>query len=347
MAEGGAGVRAAVLLEPGTVRVQERPRPRPAPDEVLVRVTSVGVCGSDTHYFTHGRIGSYAVSGPLVLGHEAAGVVEEVGDEVDPARVGQRVSLEPGVPCRACEQCLAGRYNLCPDMVFHATPPVDGSLVELVAIHHAFAHPVPDHVGDDAAAMMEPLSVAVWAARKADVGLGTRVLVTGAGPVGLLCAQVARASGASEVVVVDVNEHRLAVARADGADAALDPRETSLRDWYAGRPGPQVLLECSGHAGSTRAGLEALAPAGRAVLVGMGGDELALPLALVQERELLVTGVFRYAGTWPTAVALVASGRVRLDHLVTGHFRLDETAAALTAAADDPTAVKSVIHPQT
>ncbi|GGK60811.1 NAD(P)-dependent alcohol dehydrogenase [Ornithinimicrobium pekingense] len=346
MAEARETTRTAVLREPGTIEVQERPRPQPAADEVLVQVTSVGVCGSDTHYFTHGRIGSYAVTAPLVLGHEAAGVIVEVGTDVDPARVGQRVSIEPGVPCRQCEQCLAGRYNLCPDMVFHATPPVDGSLSEVIAHHHAFAHPVPDTVGDDAAAMVEPLSVALWACRKAGVSAGDRVLVTGAGPVGLLCAQVARVAGAVEVVVTDVNPHRLAVAAAHGATDTVDAREVTLADHYDGRPAPQVLLECSGHAGSTLAGLRSLAPAGRAVLVGMGGDTLDLPLSLVQERELLVTGVFRYANTWPPAIALVAAGQVRLDDLVTGHFDLDQTAAALTAAADDPRAIKSMIHPQ-
>lgn len=346
-ADGRETTRTAVLLEPGTIQVEERTRPRPRADEVIIQVTSVGVCGSDTHYYTHGRIGSYLMSEPLVLGHEAAGVVIEVGTDVDPARVGQRVSLEPGVPCRQCEQCLAGRYNLCPEMVFHATPPVDGSLSELIAHHHAFAHPVPEEVGDDAAAMMEPLSVALWACHKAGVGTGDRVLVTGAGPVGLLCAQAARVSGAAEVVVVDVNAHRLEVAATDGATHTVDARDVPLAEWYAARPGPHVLLECSGHPGSTRAGLEALVPAGRAVLVGMGGDTLDLPLSRVQERELLVTGVFRYANTWPTAITLVASGKVRLDHLVTGHFRLDQAAEALTAADADPHAIKSMIHPQT
>ncbi len=336
-----------MLVRPGELRVEERPRPRPSADEVLIEVTSVGVCGSDTHYYTHGRIGSYAVTSPLVLGHESAGVVLEVGRDVDPHRVGQRVSIEPGVPCRECEQCLGGRYNLCPDMVFHATPPVDGSLSEVITHHHAFAHPVPEEVSDDAAAMVEPLSVALWACRKAGVGPGDRVLVTGAGPVGLLCAQVARVAGAAEVVVADVNSHRLAVAAADRATHTVDVRDGTLEDWFGQRRRPHVLLECSGHAGSTVAGMAVLAPAGRAVLVGMGDDTLELPLSLVQERELLVTGVFRYANTWPTAIGLIASGQVRVDHLVTGHFGLDQTAQALTAAADDPHAIKSMIHPQT
>lgn len=339
-------MRVAVLNRPGEVAVVDRPAPVPAPDEVLVRVHAVGVCGSDTHYFDHGRIGRFVVESPLVLGHEASGVIEAVGADVDPARVGQRVSLEPGVPCRQCEQCLAGRYNLCPDMVFHATPPVDGSLAELVAIHHAFAHPVPDSVGAEEAALLEPLSVGVWACRKGEVSPGSRVLVTGAGPIGLVCLQVARACGATEVVVSDVDAERLAVAAKLGATGTVASGSDPLQEWYAGRPAPEVLLECSGHAGATTEAIQVLAPAGRAVLVGMGGDELALPLSRVQERELVVTGTFRYANTWPTATELVATGQVDLASLVTGRFPLAETASALTAARDVPGAIKAVVNPQ-
>lgn len=341
-----ATTRTAVLLRPGVLRIEHRPRPIPGPDEVLVQVRSVGVCGSDTHYYQHGRIGSYEVRDPLVLGHESAGVIVAVGSQIDPARIGQRVSLEPGVPCRTCEQCLTGRYNLCPDIVFHATPPVDGSLSEVITHQHAFAHPVPESVSDDAAAMIEPLSVGLWAARKGGVGVGSRVLVTGAGPVGLVAVQAARVAGATEVVVADINAHRLQVASQVGATTTLDLGHTSLQAWYAEHPRANVLLECSGHPGSTLAGLHSLAPAGIAVLVGMGSDELPLPVSLVQERELVVTGVFRYANTWPTAIDLTASGAVTLDPLVTGHFTLEQTALALTAAQDDPLAIKSVIHPQ-
>lgn len=339
-------MRVAVLNRPGEIEVVDRPAPTAAADEVLVRVQAVGVCGSDTHYFDHGRIGRFVVESPLVLGHEAMGVVEAVGRDVDPARLGERVSIEPGVPCRACEQCLAGRYNLCPAMRFHATPPVDGSLSELVTIHHAFAHTVPDSISDEESALLEPLSVGVWACRKGNVGPGSRVLITGAGPIGLVCVQVAKAAGASEIVVADLNAERLAVASEVGATATLIAGSRSLTDWYAGRRGPTALLECSGHPGATCESIRTLAPAAHAVLVGMGGDELPLPLSVVQERELVVTGTFRYAGTWPTAIALVASGQVNLERLVTGRFSLRDTAAALTAARDRPGSIKSVIHPQ-
>jgi L-iditol 2-dehydrogenase len=211
-------------------------------------------------------------------------------------------------------------------------------------VHEAMAHSVPDALSDEAAALLEPLSVAVWACRKARVGAGTRVLVTGAGAIGLLCLQVALASGATSVTVSDVNPGRLDVARELGATDVVDARTSGFD--ALDRP-PEVLLECSGHPPVVVAGIRALAPAGRAVLVGMGGDDLPLPLSVVQERELEVTGTFRYANTWPTAIELVAAQRVELDRLVISHHRLDDLAAALTAARRNSGAIEAMVRPQT
>jgi L-iditol 2-dehydrogenase len=337
-------VRAAVLREPGDVVVENRPVPEAGRGEVVVRVRSVGVCGSDTHYYDHGRIGRFVVDSPLVLGHEAAGEVSELGPGVTRLTVGQRVSIEPGVPDLTCEQCLAGRYNLCPQMRFFATPPIDGAFAEYVVVHEAFAHPVPDSIDDDAAALLEPLSVGIWACMKAGVTAGTRALITGAGPIGLVSVQTALAFGATEVIVSDVNPARLALAGQLGATILVDARESNVRDLP--RP-PQVLLECSGFAPAIGDAIRALDRAGRAVLVGMGGDEIPLPLSVVQERELELTGTFRYANTWPTAIALVASGRVDVNRLVTGTYRLDQAEDALTAGRRDQHSVKVVVHPQT
>lgn len=340
---GVPSMRVAVLRGVGDMAVEERPVPEAGPGEVVVRVASVGVCGSDTHYYDHGRIGRYVVDSPLVLGHEAAGEVAVLGPGVTSLAVGQRVSVEPGVPDMTCEQCRAGRYNLCPTMRFFATPPIDGAFAEYVVVHEAFAHPVPGTISDDAAALLEPLSVGIWACRKGRVAPGTRVLVTGAGPIGLVSVQAARAFGATEVVVSDVNPERLELARKLGATETVDVRSASLTD--LARP-PEVLLECSGHPAATANAIRALDRAGRAVLVGMGGDELPLPLSVVQERELEVTGTFRYAHTWPTAIALVASGRIDLDRLITGSYGLAQAADALTAGRRDPRSVKVVVHPQ-
>jgi len=336
-------VRAAVLSRAHDLAVEDRPEPQVGPGQVKVRVASVGVCGSDTHYYEHGRIGSFVVEAPLVLGHEASGVVVEVGPGVASPRVGQRVSLEPGVPDLVCEQCRAGRYNLCAQMRFLATPPYDGAFAELLVVHAAFAHPVPDGMSDDAAALLEPLSVGIWACRKGGVTAGSRVLVTGAGPIGLVSVQTALAFGATEVVVSDVNPQRLALALELGATQVVDARErsTSTLD-----PPADVLLECSGYPPAIADGIRGLGRAGRAVLVGMGGDEVPLPLSVVQEREIELTGTFRYANTWPTAIALVMSGRVDLDRLVTGTYGLDQVVEALTVSRRDPAAVKAVVRPQ-
>ncbi|WP_214323815.1 NAD(P)-dependent alcohol dehydrogenase [Nonomuraea sediminis] len=335
-------MRAAVLHGVGKIVLEERPRPEPGPREVLVQVASVGTCGSDVHYYEHGRIGDFVVESPLVLGHEPSGTVVADGSDVTRHRRGQRVSLEPGVPDFTCVQCRAGRYNLCPGMRFFGTPPIDGAFCEYVTLHEEFAHPVPDSLSDDAAALIEPLSVGVWACRKARVEPGSRVLVTGAGPVGLLCMQAALAFGATDVMITDINMARLRLARELGASETLDVRENSLSD--AGFE-PDVLLECSGHPAAVGEAIRAVGRAGRVVLVGMGGEEIPLPLAHVQTRELEVTGTFRYANTWPQAIALAASGRVTLDALVTGHHGLDEVEHALRAGSRHPEVVKTVVRP--
>jgi L-iditol 2-dehydrogenase len=334
-------MRASVLVAAGRIELEERPAPRPGPDEVLVDVRSVGVCGSDVHYYEHGRIGDFVVEAPMVLGHESAGVITAVGPGVTGLAVGQRVSVEPGVPDRSCAQCLAGRYNLCPQMRFFATPPIDGAFAEQVVVHQAFAHPVPDSMSDDEAALLEPLSVGVWACMKGRVGPGSRVLVTGAGPIGLVAVQTALAFGATEVVVSDVNPSRLELARSLGATELVDARSASVREVAP----PSVLLECSGFPPAIAEGIRALDRAGRAVLVGMGGDEIPLPLSAVQGRELELTGTFRYANTWPTAIALVAAGRVNLDRLVTGHYSLADAEKSLTVGRTDPDSVKVIVHP--
>ncbi len=332
--------RAAVLHGIRDVRLEDRAVPEPGPREVLVEVRSVGVCGSDIHYYEQGRIGDMVVRAPMVLGHEASGVVVGLGAGATRHEVGQRVALEPGVPCLHCRECRTGHYNLCRDVRFFATPPIDGAFATYVTTHEDFAFAVPDGLSDAAAALVEPLSVGIWASRRGGVGLGDTVLVTGAGAIGLLAAASARAAGASNVIVTDVNPHRLAQAVKFGATATHDSREGTLDD--AGIEA-DVLLECSGHPDAVRGGIATLRPAGRAVLIGMGADELPLRLDLLQRRELTVTGTFRYANTYPAAIALAASGQINMDALVTGRFELDEVEAALTASETDPTTVKSVV----
>lgn len=330
--------RSAVLNAATSLEVLDRPVPVPGPHDVLVEVQAVGICGSDVHYYEHGRIGEYVVDQPMIIGHEAAGVIVAVGEEVDDRSVGQRVALEPGVPCRRCGQCLAGRYNLCPDVVFFATPPVDGAISQLVAIDASFAHVVPAGLSHEQAAMAEPVSVGVWAVRKAQIAPGDRVLVTGAGPIGLLAAQVARAFGGVDVTVTDLSEFRLSVARQLGliAHPASDP----LTQEY------DVLLECSGVQPAVTTGMSAVARAGRVVLVGMGANTININVPLLQGREITLTGTFRYANTYPLALRFIAAGVVQVDEIITHRFSIDDTEQALTIARRDPNSLKAIVLPQ-
>jgi L-iditol 2-dehydrogenase len=329
---------ASVLYGPHDLRIERRPIPTPSQDEVLVRILSVGVCGSDVHYYEHGRIGDFVVRSPLVLGHESSGRIVEVGSGVSTARVGERVAIEPGAPCGRCDQCRAGKYNLCPDIRFHGTPPVDGTLSEFVAVKSELAFTVPDTISDNAAALLEPLSVGIWANHKAGTKAGTSLLIAGAGPIGLVTTQVARSLGATRITVSDVNRNRLATALGSGATEIAVPGADVVAGEF------DAFIDCSGNSAAIDAGVRAVRPGGSVVLVGMGADELRLPLGIVQQRELLITGTFRYANTWPTAIALAASGQVSLDDLVTGEYGLADVEQALTAGRD-PRSIKSIVRP--
>ncbi|TMB95563.1 MAG: zinc-binding dehydrogenase, partial [Chloroflexi bacterium] len=202
------------------------------------------------------------------------------------------------------------------------------------------AFEVPDEISDNAAALLEPLSVGIWANRKAGTQIGTSLLIAGAGPIGLVTAQVARAEGATRIAVTDVNRTRLSAALASGAtEVAVAGADDVIGEFDA-------FIDCSGSSAAINAGLRSVRPGGSVVLVGMGADELMLPLGLIQRRELHITGTFRYADTWPTAIALAASGRVHLDELVTGEFGLGDVEQALNAGRD-PNSIKSVVRPAT
>lgn len=331
-------IRAAVMTDLGHIEVQVRPAPEPAPHEAVVRIEAVGVCGSDTAYYKVGRIGDWVVEGPIVLGHEVSGQVVGVGSAVTSVAAGDRVAIEPGTPCRNCRECRAGRYHLCPDLVFLATPPYDGALVELMTIDARNLFPIPEKMTYEEAALLEPLSVGIWGCQRAGLEAGDDVLVTGAGPVGLLAGAAARAFGAASVTITDVSDFRLDLGRAMGMDAERSDAPTERTF--------DVLLECSGARGVLAQGMSRLRPAGRAAMIGMPKEEVSLPLSRLNVNELSFSLVNRYNNTWPLAIALVGSGRVEVAPLVTHHFPLAETAEALTLSSRVPDSLKAVIHPQ-
>jgi L-iditol 2-dehydrogenase len=331
--------RAAVMVELGKIELQERPYPTPGPRQAVVQIEAVGVCGSDTAYYKVGKIGDYVVKGPIILGHEAAGQVVSVGVEVTNVASGDRVAIEPGTPCRDCEQCFAGRYHLCPDMEFLATPPYDGALLQYLVIDSRNLFPIPDHMSYEEGALLEPLSVGLWACQRVNLHPGDDVLVTGAGPVGLTSALVARALGAGSVAVTDVSAFRLDVAQSLGFITEKSGAQTAETF--------DVLIECSGAPGVLATGLRRLRPAGRAAIVGISKEEaIALPLSQLNPQELTIYQVNRYAHTWPMAIDLVSSGRIDVKPLVTHDFPLAETGEALTLSSHVPNSIKAIIHPQ-
>jgi L-iditol 2-dehydrogenase len=339
-AELPATMRASVMTGVESLQIEERPIPAPGPHEVQIEVAAVGVCGSDVHYYRHGRIGDFIVNDPMILGHELSGRITAVGEGVDPARIGQRVAVEPQHPCRRCKQCKAGRYNLCPEMQFYATPPIDGAFCKYVVIDEDFAHAVPDSMSDDAAALLEPLSVAITTMRKAGIVPGSSILIAGAGPIGVICAQAARAFGAARIVVTDLLESRREKALAFGATEVLDPTAV---DVSAIEP-VDAFVDATGVPVAVVSGIKAVGPAGRVVLVGMGADEYALPVSHIANNEITLTGVFRYTDTWPAAIHLVQSGAVDLDAMVTGRYDLEHVADALDSDTD-PASLKSIVNP--
>ncbi len=331
-------MKAAVLHAVRDLRLEDLAQPRiTAPDEVLVRVRYVGVCGSDLHYYTHGHVGRYRVESPMILGHECAGEVVEAGAAVRGLPTGTKVALEPGLPCRKCDYCRNGRYNLCPQILFMATPPVHGSLAEYVVMPADFLFPLPQGTTLREGALMEPLATGVAAARRGRVGPGKKVAILGAGPIGLLCLQVCRAFGADRVAVTEVQPGRLGQAAAMGADAVIDASTEHvverLREETGGE-GPDVVIEAAGAEEAARQAIEAVRPGGTVLLVGIAPESVfPVNVARIVQSELEVRGLFRYANTFPTAVRLCARGAVDLKPLITHEFPLQRVVEAFEMAA--------------
>jgi L-iditol 2-dehydrogenase len=260
---------------------------------------------------------------------------------VPPGRVGQRVTIEPQRPCRQCVQCRAGRYNLCPDIHFYATPPIHGAFAQFQTIATDFAYELPEQISMAAGALCEPLSVGVAATRKAGIELGSRLLVSGAGPIGLVMVQVARAMGAAEVYVSDVSAERRMTAQRFGG-IPLDPASP---DVPFDALEVDAFIDASGAPAAIDGGIRSVRAAGRVVLVGMSNSDPTIPIGRVQSRELLIEGVFRYANTWPQAISLLVTGLVNLDSMVTSTFGLDDVEAALREATL-PSSIKVVVNPQ-
>lgn len=337
-----------ILKKQGEIVIEDCPIPEPKPGEVLLQMQDVGICGSDVHYWQHGRIGDFVVKAPMVLGHEASGVVSKVGEGVSNLKVGDRVAIEPGVPCRTCKNCKIGRYNLCPDMKFCATPPVHGNLAKFYTHAADFCFKLPDSVSTEEGAFLEPLSVGVHACRRAGVSLGSRVLVCGAGPIGLVNLMTAKANGASEVCITDIDEKRLEMAKAVGADYTVlvksrDGQEVARQIEEVMGQKPEITIECSGAPPSIQTAIYATESGGCVVLVGLGPADVTLPIVNASVREVDIRGIFRYVNCYPTALAMIASGKVNVKPLITHRFKLQDSVKAFETVAKGE-GIKVMIH---
>jgi L-iditol 2-dehydrogenase len=339
-------MRTAVLTETEQFGFEERERPEPDTDEVLIAVHDIGICGSDIHYYRHGRLGDYVVEDPLVLGHESAGEIVAVGEDVTELEVGERVALEPGAPCRRCEHCKRGEYHLCPDVTFMATPPDDGAFAEYVTWPADFAYVLPDDVSMRAGALCEPLSVGIHAVRRGNVGVGDSVLITGGGPIGLLAMEAARAAGATEIFLSDIVERKLELAEERGADRTINSREENLAEMIEesmdGR-GVDVVIEASGAPPAIQSTIEAVRRGGDIVFIGLSSDEeIPLNTPEIIDNELDIHGSFRYKNTYEAAIDLLADGVVDVKGIIDFETPLEDIENAFRRAQDTET-VKGMI----
>lgn len=344
-------MKAAVLYGVHDMRVEDVPVPEVSPErDVLIRIRSVGVCGSDVHFFERGIIGKYPLREPTIMGHEAAGEVVEVLDESCGLRPGDRVAIEPGYTCRRCEFCRSGRYNMCRSVVFLAAPPIHGAFCEYLAWPSDFLFKLPDSLSMDDGAMMEPLSVGLWAAKRGGVGPGDSVAVLGAGPIGLLTMQSAIAAGATRAIVSDLEAGRLELAAKLGAtdtiDASEDDVEEAIMEITNGR-GVDVAFECAGAVPTLQMALRVTRNGGVTQIVGMPAEQNPqIPIYEMINREIDLHGLFRYANCYPPAISLVETGRVDVASLVTHHFDLEDTPDAMTFVHERRDGVvKAIIRP--
>lgn len=318
------------------------------PGEVKIKLHTVGVCGSDVHYYTHGRIGPFVVEAPMVLGHEAAGTIVEVGAGVSHLKVGDRVCMEPGVPDPQSKASRLGMYNVDPAVSFWATPPVHGVLTPYVVHPANYTFKLPDNVSFAEGAMVEPFAVGMQAASKARITPGDTAVVMGAGPIGTMVALAALAGGCSRVIITDLAQPKLDIAARYQGIIPVNIRETSLVETVAALTegwGADVIFECSGSPRAWQGITDALRPGGTIVVVGLPVDPVLFDIASLSVKEVTITSVFRYAHQYERAIALMGSGRVDLKPLISETFAFADSVLAFDRAVEArPTDVKLQIR---
>lgn len=330
--------------------IKEIPVPEIGKKEVLVSLEYVGICGSDVHYFHNGCCGSYKVdlSEDYMLGHECAGTIVKVGEEVERLKVGDRVALEPGITCGECEQCKSGHYNLCPDVVFLATPPVQGCNEEYIAFPENMCFKLPDNVSTKEGALIEPLSVGFYASEQGGVKTGDTVVILGSGCIGLVTLLACKAHGAGKIIVADLVEARLQKAIELGATEVINSgKEDALKkieELTNGR-GADVVFETAGSPVTIAQTPFIVRRGGTITLVGISAkEEITYNFAQIMDKEATIKSVFRYRNNYPKAIAAVSSGAINVKGIVTHEFDLEHIQDAYDEAVNNKTdLVKAVI----
>ncbi|HDN84660.1 MAG TPA: NAD(P)-dependent alcohol dehydrogenase [Candidatus Aerophobetes bacterium] len=336
-------ITAMYLEKPGKIISRKIDMPEIKKDEVLVKIKAVGVCGSDVHYYDKGKIGSFIVKRPLILGHECSGEIVEVGEEVKNLQIGDKVALEPGIPCRRCIYCKTGRYNLCPEIRFMATPPVNGAFVEYVAHPADFVFKLPENVSYEEATLFEPLAVGLYSVVRAKVGFGGKILILGAGPIGLSTLQAAINIGGGRITVADIYDFRLEKAKELGADELINPRQTNALDKLGSSF--DYVFETAGSVVTTQQTVKLAKNGGKVILVGLPAqEEIEFNTNQIITKELDVLGIFRYANMYPKAIRLAEKGQVNLKTVISKKFSFSQTEEALKFARDNKeSSIKTVV----
>lgn len=341
-------MKVAVMNGIGEMGYIERPIPVPKDNEVLIKLEYVGICGSDMHYYEAGRIGDYIVEPPFVLGHEPGGTVVAVGKEVTHLKEGDRVALEPGKTCGTCRFCREGQYNLCPDVVFFATPPIDGVFQEYVAHEANLCFKLPDNVSTLEGALIEPLAVGFHAANQGGAHAGQTAVVFGAGCIGLVSMMALKASGVSKVYVVDIMEKRLEKALELGADGVINGRQEDVLERakeLTNGEGFDLAIESAGTEITTNQAIQVVRKGSNIVLVGYGKTGMMnLMMSLALDKEVTFKTVFRYRHIYPMAIEAVAQGKVNLKGIATHIFDFDDIQNAMDQSVRDKAEiVKAVV----
>ncbi|MCR5789926.1 MAG: NAD(P)-dependent alcohol dehydrogenase [Lachnospiraceae bacterium] len=342
--------RGAFMRGTDKMVIKDIEKPKAGKGKVVVSIEYVGICGSDVHYYHSGRCGAYEVdlSQDFMLGHECGGVIAEVGEGVTGLKVGDKVALEPGITCGNCEFCKAGKYNLCPDVIFLATPPVQGCNMEFIEYPQEYCFKLPEHLSTREGALIEPLSVGMHAANQGNVGVGDTVVILGAGCIGLTTLLACRAHGCGTVIVSDLVDARLDKAKELGADHVLNGKNCDVIEEIRRITGGRLADKVFETAGSPVTIRQTPFAAGRGATVTLVGisvqPEIEFNFAQVMDKELSIQSVFRYRNIYPRAIAAVASGAVNVKGIVTHEFDFDHIQDAYDEAVNNKTdLVKAVI----